>query len=299
MKKLILGILVIIVILSCSINKSDKLRIGIIAPSLNHFPLDFALKYEKMDRQDIVIKKFSSGWETNEALVAGKIDLAILPFTYIWSDVAQEKDVKIISFLERESDGIIAKKDIESIGDLDGEKIGVLRASTLDVFAEMLADEHQIKPEFVYFRSPMEMAAALNAEEVDALSFYVPPIFNFNSRFHILHWYSDDYPHHPCCDLAATKIALETKSELIKEFMSRLDANCSELVQDPQVAFETIQTTYRISNQTSKNSLYNTKFIMNLDDAGKEFEAKAIQKMIEKGYIDSAVSPEDVYFEFD
>jgi len=299
MKKIFIGIIVLIGLLSCSTNTGDKLRIGIIGPSLNHFPLDFALKYEKMDRQDFIIKKFSSGWETNEALVAEKIDLAILPFTYIWSDVAAEKKVKIISFLERESDGIIAKKDLKTISDLDGKKIGVLRASTLDVFAEMLADEHQIKPEFVYFRTPMEMAAALNAEEVDALSFYVPSIFNFNSRFHILHWYSDDYPHHPCCDLAATETALATKSEQIKKFISNLNENCSELVQDPQVAFETIQTTYRISNQTSKNSLYNTKFIMNLDKTGKEFEEKAIQKMLDKGYIESAVSPEDVYFEFD
>jgi ABC-type nitrate/sulfonate/bicarbonate transport system substrate-binding protein len=297
MKKFFSGILFLIVLFSCSSNHSEKLRIGIITPSLNHFPLDFALKYDKINQNDISIKKFSSGWEVNEALVAGKIDLAILPFTYIWSDVAAGKKVKIISFLERESDGIIAKKDIQKISELDGRKIGVLRASTLDVFAEMLFDEHQIKPEFVYFRTPMEMAAALNAEEVDALSFYVPPIFNFNSRFHILHWYSDDHPHHPCCDLAATETALETKSNQIKEFMADLQMNCTELVQDPQVAFETIQTTYRISNQTSKNSLYNTKFIMNLDETGKEFEEKAVRKMIEKGYIESEVSTDDVYYE--
>ena len=298
MKKLIFGIIALFVLSSCSSNQSDKLRIGIIAPSLNHFPLDFAFKFDILKQNDFVVKRFSSGWETNEALVAGKIDLAILPFTYIWSDVAQGRKVKIISFLERESDGIIAKKDIVKISDLDGRKIGVLRASTLDIFAEMLAEEFQIKPEFVYFRSPMEMAAALNAEEVDALSFYVPSIFNFNSRFHILHWYSTDHPHHPCCDLAATESALANKSDQIRQFLSSLKKSCTELVQDPQVAFEIVQTTFRISNQTSKNSLYNTKYIMNLEKSGKEFEEKAIRKMIEKGYIESSVKAEDVYFEF-
>ncbi|MDO9578351.1 MAG: ABC transporter substrate-binding protein [Candidatus Cloacimonadales bacterium] len=299
MKKLLIGILVLLILSSCGTNQSGKLRIGIISPSLNHFPLDFAFKFEILKQNDFVVKKFSSGWETNEALVAGKIDLAILPFTYVWSDVAQGRNVKIISFLERESDGIIAKKDIEKISDLDGRKIGVLRASTLDIFAEMLADEHQIKPEFVYFRSPMEMAAALNAGEVDALSFYVPPIFNFNSRFHILHWYSADHPHHPCCDLAATESALANKTEQIRKFLRSLKESCSELVQDPQVAFETIQTSYRISLQTSKNSLYNTKYIMNLEESGRDFEEKAVRKMIEKGYIETNVKPEDVYFEFE
>ena len=299
MKKVFLAIIMIAALAGCGSNRSEKLRIGIIAPSLDHFPLGFGMKYDLINRQDYIIKRFSSGWETNEALVAGKIDLAIIPFTYIWSDVAQGKKVKIISFLERESDGIIAKTDIKEIKDLDGRKIGVLRASTLDIFAEMLAEKHNIKPEFIYFRTPMEMAAALNALEVDALSFYVPPIFNFNSRFHILHWYSDDHPQHPCCDLAATENAIASKPEQIRKFMDDLNRSCIELVQDPQLAFETIQTTYRISHQTSKNSLYNTKFIMNLSDSGKEFEQKAVQKMLKKGYLELIPKPEDVYFEFD
>ena len=299
MKKMFLGMIVIIVLLSCSTNSNDKLRIGIIAPSLNHFPLDFAVESGIIQQDDFIIKRFSSGWETNEALVAGKIDLAILPFTYIWSDVALDKKVKIISFLERESDGIIAKKEIENIGDLDGKKIGVLRASTLDIFAEMLAEENNIIPQFVYFRTPMEMAAALNAEEVDALSFYVPSIFNFNSRFHVLHWYSKDYPHHPCCDLAATEIALETKSDQIQAFMTSLNESSEKMIRDPQVAIERARVAFRISEQTSKKSLYNTKFIMNLDESGKDFEMKAIQKMLEKDYIQSTVKPEDVYYEFE
>ncbi len=297
MKKIIL-ILITVLLFSCSSNKKEKLVVGIIAPSLNHLPIEFGLQYGIIKEKEFVIKNFSSGWETNEALIAEKIDVAIMPFTYIWSGVSKGKEVKIISFLERESDGIIARKEIKKISDLDGKKIGVLRASTLDIFVEMLTEKYQIKSELVYFRTPMEMAAALNSKAVDALSFYVPSIFNFDENFHILHWYSEDFPNHPCCDIAATQTAIDNKSEQIKNFLNQMEASCDELNLNPQVSFDTAQTQFRLSENASRQSLYHTKFIMNLDDAGKQFEQKAIEMMIKKGYIENPVPAEDVYFEF-
>ncbi|MCF7794482.1 MAG: ABC transporter substrate-binding protein [Candidatus Cloacimonetes bacterium] len=296
MKKII-SILITVLLFSCSTNQKEKLVVGIIAPSLNHLPIKFGMQFGILKGKDIVIKKFSSGWETNEALIAEKIDVAIMPFTYIWSDVSQGKKVKIISFLERESDGIITRKDIQKISDLDGKKIGVLRASTLDIFAEMLTENYQIKPELVYFRTPMEMAAALNSKAVDALSFYVPSIFNFDENFHILHWYSDDFPKHPCCDIAATQTAIDNKSTQIKNFLNQMKESCNQMNLNPQVGFDVAQTNFRLTEEISRQSIYHTKYIMNLAEAGKDFEKKAIEMMIKKGYIENSVSADDVYFE--
>ncbi|RLC49566.1 MAG: hypothetical protein DRZ79_05775, partial [Candidatus Cloacimonadota bacterium] len=211
-KRLLLVVIVIsLLVTSCSSN-NNKLVIGLIKPSLNHLPFDFGLLSGELFKDDYKIKYFPSGWATNEALVAGKIDVAILPFTYIWSDVAAGKEVKIISFLERESDGIIASQKIKNLSDLNGKKIGVLRASTLDIFAEMIAEKKQFNFTPVYFRTPMEMAAALKTGEVDALSFYVPSIFNFDKdKFHIIYWYGEDFSYHPCCDLAANMDAIQNK----------------------------------------------------------------------------------------
>ena len=298
MKKIIVLSLILLMIISCS-TKSEKLIIGLIKPSLNHLPMEFGFETGDLNREDYVIKYFSSGWETNEALAAGKVDAAILPFTYVWTDVAVGKKVKILSFLERESDGIVAKKEIQNIADLDGKKIGVLRASTLDVFAEMFAIKHNLNLEFVYFRTPPDMAAALTSGEVDALSYYVPSIFKFNKNFHILHWYSDDDHHHPCCNLAATEEAIASKKQNLKALLTGLKQSTDKLNNSPKVAFDAAQEFFDLPLEYAKKSIYNTKYILGLNEEGKNFEKKSIEQMIEKGYIKNLPNWDEIYFEIE
>ncbi len=288
-------ILILLLLIGCSSN-NEILVIGLIKPSLNHLPFDFGLEIGSLIKEDYKIKYFSSGWETNEALVSEKIDVAIMPFTYTWTDVSQGKKVKIISFLERESDGIITTKEIEDIQDLDGKKIGVLRASTLDIFAEMFLDENDIKMELVYLRTPMDMATALKSGEVDALSYYVPSIFKFDENFHIIHWYSETFPFHPCCDLSATEKAISNKKKKIEKLIKGLEKSVNELNNNPVVAFDFAQISFYLQKEIAKQSLYHTKFVMGLSEKSKMFEQKAINKMIEKGYIEKPVNAEDVYF---
>ena len=306
----ILIFILLIYITGCD-SKDNRLIIGIIKPSLNHFPLDFAFSSGYLNRDSYVIKNFASGWETNEALVAGRIDVAILPFTYIWTDISQGKKVKIISFLERESDGIIARKDITKIQDLDGKKIGVLRASTLDIFAEIMADDYNISLELVYFRTPMDMAAALQAGEVDALSFYVPSIFRFNENFKIIYWFGEDYPLHTCCDLAVNSGKInpaspatagftgtkERKKEDLKQLIEGLDRSCKEINNHPEIVYKEIESLFNLNRDEAVQSLQNTKYQMGLEEKDKKFEYKIIQKMIEKHYIENEVKIKDVYFE--
>ena len=292
----ILIFILLIYIVGCD-SKDNRLIIGIIKPSLNHFPLDFAFYSGYLNRENYIIRNFSSGWETNEALVAGRIDVAILPFTYIWTDISQGKGVKIISFLERESDGIIARKDITKIQDLDGKKIGVLRASTLDIFAEIMADDYNISLKLVYFRTPMDMAAALQAGEVDALSFYVPSIFRFNEDFKIIYWFGEDYPLHTCCDLAVNSGKIKFKKEELKQLNEGLNKSCKEINSHPEIVYEEIESLFNLSRDEAVQSLQNTKYQMGLEEKDKIFEYKIIQKMIEKHYIENEVRIKDVYFE--
>ncbi len=297
MEKIVWLLLIITLLLGCSNRSEDKLIVGIIKPSLNHLPLDFGLATEFLNRENYKIKQFASGWETNEALISGKIDVAILPFTYTWLAISNGKKVKIISFLERESDGIIASPDIKTLDQLQGKKIGVLRASTLDVFAEMLVEDRNLDMEFVYFRTPMDMATALKSGEVDALSYYVPSIFKFPSDYNIVHWYGDDHPLHTCCNISATEDAINSKSSLIKGFLKGLEIATAELNKSPSTAYKAIEEFFELYPPYSKQSLYHTKYVMGLDEKMKEFELKAFNKMIEKGYAENQVVPENVYFE--
>ena len=296
MKKIIGLLLLFALLFGCTNSKKDKLIIGIIKPSLNHLTFDFGLATDFLNRDDFVIKNFASGWETNEALISGKIDVAILPFTYAWLDVSNGKKVKIISFLERESDGIIANPSIKTLDQLQGKKLGVLRASTLDIFAELMTEERNLDMEFIYFRTPMDMATALKTGEVDALSFYVPSIFKFNSDYNIVHWYGDDYPLHTCCNITATENAINSKSEMIKIFLIGLSTATDELNKSPDTAYKAVEEFYELYPPYSKQSLYHTKYVMGLDENMKEFEMKTYNKMIEKGYAVNPVKPENVYY---
>ncbi|MFC1887506.1 ABC transporter substrate-binding protein [Candidatus Cloacimonadota bacterium] len=299
MRYVFISLLVLISLLTgCADKQAEKLVIGIIKPSLNHLPLDMALKFGYLDETNIQIRTFNSGWETNEALTAGKIDIAILPFTYIWTDVSQGKPVKIISFLERESDGIITHGDIDSVSELSHKKIGLLRSSTLDLFWETFAADRGLEFEPYYFRTPMDMVAALRSNHVDALSFYIPSIYKVGDDFNIIHWYGDDYPSHPCCDVAVNTTILETKSDDIYKFLKALSNGC-EAAGDNYETRKLIKEEYGLDNDLISPSLKNIKFQMGIDEEGKKIEEKIAAKMLEKGYIENEVKIEDVYLEID
>ncbi|MEA1972496.1 MAG: ABC transporter substrate-binding protein, partial [Candidatus Cloacimonadota bacterium] len=228
-------------------------------------------------------------------IASGKVDIAILPFTYVWKDVEKGLPVKIVSFLERESDGIIARKGISKISDLNGKKIGVLKASTLDIFSEMVEDKYNINMEQIYFRSPMDMAVALTSGEVDALSYYVPSIFKFSDDFKIIYWYGDDWANHPCCDLAANEESIEKKNKQIRKFMKQLEISVNKLNSNLPNGYKTAKEYFSLTKENYYKSAEHQRFNLVLSESGKKFEIETIMQMKKIGYIKGDVQPSKVY----
>ncbi len=291
-----LFLIIFFILIGCS-RKHDKLQIGLIAPSTNHLPVLIALEEGLLDEDELKIHWFSSGWEVNEALISGRVDLAIMPFTYAWQGVAERQKVRILSFLERESDGIIARREIETVRDLDGRKVGVLRASTLDIFFHLVIDSYNIEPEIVYFRTPTEMAAALNTGHVDALSFYVPPMFQFDNRFKPLLWYSELYPEHPCCDLVAYEESLSEKEDLIFDFLRVIEKSCNIMQKENNKGISLIIDHFGYERTIAEKTLEQQKFITGLNEEGIKFQKKVVNKMLDLGYLRKEVSTSDVYYD--
>lgn len=290
-------ILCCLLLFSCSRPQPHTLIIGLIKPALNHLPLQYALENIPGDHSAYKIEYFHSGWETNEALVAGRIDVAIMPFTYIWMDVSQGKKVKIISFFERESDGIIASSQFTSLAQLQNGKLGVLKSSTLEIIPEMVFNQKHLKlPEIVPFRTPMDMAAALQAGEVDALSYYVPSIFNLPADFKIINWYGSTFPQHTCCNIAATEKAIKLKKDLLKDFLGTLKNSLSQFHSDREQVIATAQKFYGLERKNVMQSLEHTGYILGLQGAGIEFEQKAAELMFAKGYLKRKVKADEVYY---
>ncbi len=288
--KLIIVLLLLFVMAGCS--KRDKVSIGIIDPSMNHLPVDIALKQGLLG--DYKVYRFKSGWELNEALVNDKVDIAIMPFTYAVKNVINGKGTKIVSHFERESDGIICHRDIKTKGDLNGKKIGVLRASTLDVLCSIYAKENNLNYEPVYFRTPMDMAAALENGSVNALSYYVPSIFKLEDKYDILDWYGNYYPKHPCCNIVAGNAILKKDPDKVKGFLQLMNKVINERPASEDLWKNTAKSVYGFS--TSCDTVFNHIFyITGLKDSDKEFEIKASEEMFNMGYIPRKVNPNDLY----
>lgn len=287
-------IMIIIILLGCG-KENTKLRLGLIKPSLDHLPVGYAIDQQLLKRESLEIIYFNSGWETNEALITNNIDVAILPFTYIITDVARGEEVKIVSFLERESDGIISTNNITDIAELEGKKIGVLKASTLDILAEEVLQKNKLNSELVYLRTPMDLAASLKSGEVDALSFYSPSILKFDDDYNIIHWYAKDFPNHPCCDIAATNKAIENKSDELNSFLKSMEQSCELINYDIIKAAGFAANHFGLEYKVAEASLKHTPFKMDLDKDQQKFELEMGEIMLDKGYIEKIPTAEELY----
>lgn len=294
--RVITGIVFLVIVLTGCQSKKGELRVGVIAPSTDWLPVVIAFEEGFISEESFRLFRFSSGWEANEALIAGKVDVAIIPFTYAWKGVSEGKDIRIVSFFERESDGIVTSKEITELVQLDGRKIGVLRASTLDIFVHLVAQIYKFEPEIVYFRTPTEMAAALQNGLVDALSFYVPQIFRLGDGFQAIYWFGDDYPDHPCCDVVATGKAIEEKRTKLFNFMEALSRACDYIKTNREESVEIMMKTYNLSTYEAEQTLKYTGFTLSLDKKGKQFELMTAQKMQELGYLRRVPDLDEVFY---
>lgn len=293
-KGLMIALLILIVIMTGCSNKNEKLRIGLIKPSIDHLPLSFAVEKKLLNPDQFEIIWFTSGWETQEAITSKKIDCAILPFTYIWTAQSKGFPVQAISFFERETDGIVVNKDINNFNDLNNKKIGVLRASTIDVFLKQFSEKNQITIEPVYFRSPPEMISALKSNEVSGIVAYVPVIQKLGDEAKVLHWFSEDYPQHPCCNVALVEGLSKTKQKNAHQLLSILDTVTRKINTDPEI-FNFLKSFYQLDDAQAKEALAHTVFKMGLDDESILFESNTMEVFKQMGYLDQIPAKEKVF----
>lgn len=297
MRHLIFILLVALGLLAACGDSADTgpLRVGLIRPSLDYLPYVLATELGGADASAYSVTEFASGWEANEALAAGKVDVAILPFTYVWADVAAGLPVRTVSFLERESDGIAARRPVSSLADLAGRRIGVLRASTLDVLAGAALADAGITAELVPLRGPTELVAALRGGDVDAVSLYVPPLLGLGEEFPVVHWFGEADPGHPCCNVAAHADALRDRPAQVAAFVALLERGVALLAERPQESAAVAAARWQLAPGAVDGALAHMRFQTGLDDAGRAFEARMAAAMLARGYLTRAVAADEVH----
>jgi ABC-type nitrate/sulfonate/bicarbonate transport system substrate-binding protein len=276
--------------------QDTTLEVGIIAPSFDYLPLKVAEESGLLAGQRLKYERFSSGWELGEALVAGRIDVAIIPFTYVVSAVARGYPLRIAACLEHEDDGIIARPGISRLEELAGRKVGCLKASTIELLLRQALAKREIKAELVYFASPMEMWAALERGDVSALSAYVPGIIKAEGVIgNIIHWYRTDSPMHPCCDVAVHLNRTQRKLPAVRQLLSGIRQGVDEIARDTARAVAIAAQTYGLSDSVALLSLRQTPFRLSLTRSEIDFELATARQMNELGYIPREVAERELY----
>jgi ABC-type nitrate/sulfonate/bicarbonate transport system substrate-binding protein len=286
----------ILILLSCT-RDQITLKIGIIAPAFNYLPLKIAEEKEYLKELEYELIRFNSGWELGEALIANKVDVAIIPFTYCLQAQAKGIKIQIISCLEHEDDGIIVRKGIENLSDLKGKSIGCLKASTLELLLQRFLEEKSITgTKIVYFTSPMEMWAALEKGEVDALSYYVPGIIKADNKIgKIIHWYGADWKMHPCCDIAGEEGLIKKKNSQIKELLDAITMGIKVIEQDTAYAISIAKKSYGLDEDIALESIRKTPFRLSLTQDEMNFHADIADRMFKKGYLNIPINSELLY----
>ncbi|MFO7659468.1 MAG: ABC transporter substrate-binding protein [Candidatus Cloacimonadaceae bacterium] len=293
----LLAMLIILLLSACKTKMDNTmLRIGIIKPSIDHLPLTYAIQKGYLDAAKFKIVYFTSGWEVQEAITANRIDLAIMPFTYAWTAIAKGYKMKIISCLERETDGVIAGVKYNNINELHKKRIGLLRASTLEILMQDSALRNGIDYIPIYFRTPSEMIAALQTSDVDAIVSYVPLIQKLSSEYHVLHWFSETYPGHPCCDLVATEFVTTSHTRELQTVLTALQKAASDLTNPSEEVFELISNLYGLSRQQALEALQHTRFDVSLTESDQEFERLMMAAFIKNSYLKSLPANKKVFF---
>ncbi len=287
----------VLVLVSCQ-KPGDKLVIGIIKPSIDHLPLSYGIANGTIDRARYELISFSSGWELQEAIIAGRTDIAIMPFTYAWNAASKGYPIRTVSFFERETDGIVTSAAITKTSDLDGRKIGILRASTLDILMQDFARMNNIDYEAISFRTPNEMIAALTSGVVDAIVVYVPLIQKLDDKYHVIHWFGSSYPAHPCCDISVnTRQLTASKTVLLQGLISKLDEIILKVNALDSNVMDFVCKSYGLTLDQAYAALEHTVFATGLDENSKAFQRDMIEHAIRSGYQSHSLTDEQIYLD--
>jgi len=177
------------------------------------------------------------------AVVEGKADLATVADTPIVLAVMNGKLITTISVIQtaNRDNAIVARRDrgIAKPAGLNGKRIGVTLGTNADFFADAFLLAHGIDRERVKITDmkPDEMAAALGAGKVDAVSTFNPTFNHLGKELGekgIIFFGESIYTEHFC--VAAMQDYVKKHPEAIRKFLRALIRAETFVRQDPEEA---------------------------------------------------------------
>lgn len=158
-------------------------------PIATLFYIAEAKGYFKDENLTLTYKKFTSGRESINSVLAGESDVAVASEFPFADAILQGKAVRILSAVQRTnySSAVVARRDrgIETAADLAGKQIGLAPNTNSDYLLSVMLRESGSGDEAVT-RVPLQPAQIVDALEkgqVDAVATWQPHVANAQARF--------------------------------------------------------------------------------------------------------------------
>ncbi len=169
-----------------------------------------------------------SNTEIIEALQRGDFQMGAVPVTTAIAAIDRGARLRIVAMTGRGSDGLLVRKDsgITAWEELRGRQIATIRASILDVLLRQALQQHGLDPEndvqLIYFQKLPDMISALKTGQVDATSNTEPFMTDAVRQGwgHILGYYTEQWPDHPCCVVLAREEFLREHAQDVERILS-------------------------------------------------------------------------------
>jgi taurine transport system substrate-binding protein len=137
-------------------------------------------KLKELDGKKIEFKKFTSGAKVINAMASGDIDIAIAGSTSIAAGLSQGLDMKMLWVMEiiGNAEAFVVRKDINSLDDLKGKKIGVPYGSTTHFHLMIALKEAGLssKDMMILNLSPPAIVASWSKGEIDGAFIWAPAL---------------------------------------------------------------------------------------------------------------------------
>jgi NitT/TauT family transport system substrate-binding protein len=156
------------------------------------------------------------------ALTSGTVDFAVTPFTNVMTAYANGAPIKIVAGSGINGLHLVASRDVNSVGELKGKRIGTFQADTLEMLLYSLLKKHGLKYDdvsVVYFTDAFELVNAFGSGAVEAMTHVEPYVTRAVQEFRANRlasgeeiWGGD----HPDCVLTASERIIRDDPELVK-----------------------------------------------------------------------------------
>jgi len=278
MKKILPFIILVVFLVSCS-NTHNGILIGVKHTSITQIPVTTAVSAKVVKEENV--KYFSTYKSVAHALEKGKIDLSILPTETLF--LQNYKNIKILNGLIKGGYGILGNQNINSLQELKGKTVGVLKKTLGEYLLTEIKDSLEIKIKLYSSYKKMDLDFIYNKISGEVLC--LPKLISkVTLKNKVIFWFSDKFSFYPYANIVVNKQSYKKNKKQIDKIVSQLVQIGDELMESPKLFFETNEKIFGITLYKAKLMSYRIRFIKTDFKKNHDFEKNLFNFMNKRGY---------------